>query len=224
MGGISFGIRAKSIKKNLITRVILGVVIGLLTGMIVGTIVSVLEGEVAYRTWNSHINAVALGIIGLAVSLIIIEKLKLLLLKPTELKIPINENQSHSIIVIDNKFPLLAWAMVFTRPVVEIDGAKHYTNWGQSWYKVTDGEHTIRVYHRWFHRAEAGLSETKIKLKPGETYKLCYTAPLMVYGKGKLETLNTVYNDEESYVCSECNSDVSKEDKICPNCGANLED
>ncbi|MGH9195970.1 MAG: hypothetical protein ACRD1T_09550 [Acidimicrobiia bacterium] len=76
--------------------------------------------------------------------------------------------------------------LLFTKPVLEIDGKATALNWGDSSLSVSPGRHRIAMYFPYFGRS-AGKAEATIDVPQSGIVRLPYITPVLVTSKGRLD-------------------------------------
>src|SRR5205807_235829 len=78
----------------------------------------------------------------------------------------------------------LAFLLLLTKIVIEVDGAEQDGPWGERTVMVTPGQHTVRMWFRYLGR-KCGVAEVSINAAPGATTSISYRAPIFVFSPGK---------------------------------------
>jgi hypothetical protein len=88
-----------------------------------------------------------------------------------------------SVAVVAKHNPL-AFLLLLTKFVIEVDGAAHEGPWGQRTVTVMPGEHTVRMWFRYLGK-KRGAAEVAISATPGSAKSVSYRAPMFVFSPGK---------------------------------------
>jgi hypothetical protein len=88
-----------------------------------------------------------------------------------------------SVAVVAKHNPL-AFLLLLTKFVIEVDGAEQDGRWGQRTIAVMPGEHTVRMWFRYMGK-KCGVAEVLVKTAPGSETSISYKAPTFVFSPGK---------------------------------------
>jgi hypothetical protein len=80
-------------------------------------------------------------------------------------------------------FPL-AFLLIFFKTNVTIDGTTSIVKWGTHFYGLEPGRHNIRVGFRYLLGKNMGENEIDVDVAPGQTVKVLYRSPLVVFSPG----------------------------------------
>jgi hypothetical protein len=90
-------------------------------------------------------------------------------------------------IEVDAGFFKLAWILFFCRPRVEIDGNVNMGKWGVNRFEVSPGNHTVAVWFRYGPMNQAGKNTIQVNVSEGQTQRVRYRAPWLIFLPGKLK-------------------------------------
>jgi len=80
-------------------------------------------------------------------------------------------------------FPL-AFFLYACTPIISIDGQEHRRDWGTHFFELEEGEHTIKVFFKYFFMKECGANSIDIQLEEGKVTRVKYYMPPLVTMKG----------------------------------------
>jgi hypothetical protein len=84
----------------------------------------------------------------------------------------------------------LAWLLYFIKLTVEVDGQAEQGSWRlQRFTAVTPGEHTVKVFFKYFTKARCCEAGTVVQVEPGQVIRLDYRAPQLMTSPGKLKVV-----------------------------------
>ena len=90
------------------------------------------------------------------------------------------------VIEVETGYPVLFFTLALFSTRVAIDGQFHYLPWGTHTFRVAAGRHYVRVWHTYLIPTEVGANEVDVDVASGQTVRVVYRAPWIVYMKGKL--------------------------------------
>jgi hypothetical protein len=76
--------------------------------------------------------------------------------------------------------------LILVKTRITIGAQSHELPWGTSSFRVDPGAHNLRVSHNWIWRGGAGGAETMVAVEAGETVRVRYRPPWLVFLSGKL--------------------------------------
>ncbi len=93
-----------------------------------------------------------------------------------------------STIEIRTHFMFMQTAMRGHKPQISIDGGEpHSTKFGDTSYPVEPGEHTVFIEVLYVLNKRVGKATTTVNVGDGETVRLKYRPPMLVFMKGKIK-------------------------------------
>jgi hypothetical protein len=92
----------------------------------------------------------------------------------------------YSLLEIKLGFFPLAFFLFLCTPVVEIDGEKSQKSWGSHDFKITPGQHKIKIYFPYMWMSECGANEVTIDIQEGLKRKVSYYMWPFVFAKGSI--------------------------------------
>jgi Protein of unknown function (DUF2510) len=89
------------------------------------------------------------------------------------------------------RFLLMAFALLFCRTRVELDGQRQVLPWGELRAPVVAGRHRLRVWFRYLWM-DCGVATKDLDVRGGQIVELTYRAPWLVFLPGKLRSSGEV--------------------------------
>lgn len=89
-------------------------------------------------------------------------------------------------IEVTTGYMVLAFLLAAFKTRVAIDGRVYELPWGTNTFPVNPGRHRVRVSFKYLIPSDAGGNEVDVDVKPGETVRVGYRAPWLVFLKGKI--------------------------------------
>lgn len=90
-------------------------------------------------------------------------------------------------IIVKTRFFPLSWFLLFCRPIIEIDGVRHLSRWGSSYYGLAPGMHQVRIYFSYFWMPECGINQLVVHLSKGQVRKINYDMPPWILAPGSIK-------------------------------------
>lgn len=88
------------------------------------------------------------------------------------------------------KHNILAFLLMFFKPVVVVDGVEHVSKWGTPLHVPTSaGSHELSVYFKYLVPSKAGRKTIQVSVGDGQTVRYIYKAPIFVFMPGKLKAV-----------------------------------
>ena len=88
-------------------------------------------------------------------------------------------------IEVTTGYMVLAFLLAAFKTRVAIDGHVYELPWGTNTFPVNPGRHRVRVSFKYLIPSDAGGNEVDVDVKPGETVRVGYRAPWLVFLTGK---------------------------------------
>jgi hypothetical protein len=92
-----------------------------------------------------------------------------------------------SAIQVDTSYPALAFLLGVFKTRVAINGQRYELPWGTHTFPVGEGRHDVRVSFKYLLPSDAGGNEVEVDVQPGQTVRVRYRAPWLVFLKGKIQ-------------------------------------
>jgi len=92
-------------------------------------------------------------------------------------------------IEIKTKFFPLAFLWLFCSPKIEFNGQKFRSPWGKRFFKLPAGEYNVSIYIPYLFWRRCGENSINVKVIAGQTAKISFYAPLIVFSKGSIKTI-----------------------------------
>ncbi|HWD53905.1 MAG TPA: hypothetical protein VG346_02230 [Acidimicrobiales bacterium] len=92
-----------------------------------------------------------------------------------------------TISVVTKVFPL-AFLLYFFKTIVAVDGASQVLPWGEHAFPVAPGSHEVSVCFKYFF-GPMGKATLSVPVAEGQTARVSYRSPLIVFMKGKITLL-----------------------------------
>ncbi|HEX4218806.1 MAG TPA: hypothetical protein VHZ02_10585 [Acidimicrobiales bacterium] len=89
------------------------------------------------------------------------------------------------IIVRSKVFPL-AFLLLLFKTTVTIDGVPIVIKWGEHFFPAAPGTHEVRVSFKYIF-GDMGENLVTVQVAPGQTPRVNYRSPFLVFMKGKIE-------------------------------------
>jgi hypothetical protein len=89
-------------------------------------------------------------------------------------------------IEVTTGYMVLAFLLAAFKTRVAIDGHVYELPWGTNTFPVSAGRHRVRVSFKYLIPSDAGGNEVDVDVKPGETVRVGYRAPWLVFLAGKI--------------------------------------
>jgi hypothetical protein len=96
-------------------------------------------------------------------------------------------NAKTATLEINTGFFPLAFFLFFCTPTIEIDGVPERRPWGRTRFAVAPGTRRVKIYFRYFFKAECGANEIDVTVGDGQIASVKYWMPPWMYSRGKLE-------------------------------------
>jgi hypothetical protein len=91
-------------------------------------------------------------------------------------------------IEVTARHSVLAFILALFKPVITIDGRATPARWKEAqFFPVAPGQHQVQVHFPYLFIKEAGRNATTVNVQPGQTVRVSYKAPWIVFMKGKLQ-------------------------------------
>lgn len=97
-------------------------------------------------------------------------------------------SQTTTGITVKTGFFFLAFLLFFFPPTVVIDGNAQKSKWGEQFFPTTPGEHTVKVFFKYMFLKEAGPASTTVQVPDGQSVRVSYRAPWIVFMNGRIKT------------------------------------
>ncbi|MDQ3876737.1 MAG: hypothetical protein M3290_00065 [Actinomycetota bacterium] len=97
-------------------------------------------------------------------------------------------SQTTTGITVKAGFFFLSFILFFFPPTIVIDGNAQKGKWGQQFFPTTPGDHSVSVFFRYMFLKEAGSASTNATVPEGQTVRVTYRAPWLVFMNGKIKT------------------------------------
>ena len=85
-------------------------------------------------------------------------------------------------------FPL-SWFLFFCTPIVEIDGQKNTTKWGNTSFPASPGKHTVKIYFPYFGMAQCGANQIEVNVQEGKSVFVDYYMGGWMLSPGKIKAV-----------------------------------
>jgi hypothetical protein len=76
---------------------------------------------------------------------------------------------------------------LFCMPRVVIDGVEHRRPWGENFFPLKPGRHTVEVFFRYVVQAHCGYNALDVVVRPGQVQRVRYWMPPWVFAAGSLK-------------------------------------
>ena len=91
-------------------------------------------------------------------------------------------------ITVKTGFFFLSFILFFFSPTVVVDGNAQKVKWGEAFFPTTAGQHTVTIFFKYLFIKEAGSASTTVNVPEGQTVRVTYRAPWIVFMPGKIKT------------------------------------
>ena len=98
------------------------------------------------------------------------------------------QNSNTGTVKINTSFLPLALAWNLCSPVIEINGEKNRTSWGETQHNLPLGKYKVTIYIPYLTFRRCGENSVEFELKDGQLIHINYKAPLTVLSSGKIST------------------------------------
>lgn len=95
-------------------------------------------------------------------------------------------------IEVQTSFSWLAFMLAAFKTRVVIDGQTYELPWGTNMFPVAAGRHHVRVSFKYLFPTDAGGNEVDVVVEPGQTVRVSYRPPWLVFLKGKIRVEENV--------------------------------
>src|SRR4051812_17385501 len=90
-------------------------------------------------------------------------------------------------IEVTAKFFVLAFILNLFKPIVTIDGNAVKSTWRKpNFFAAAPGQHTVQVHFPYGFIKTAGKATTTVTVQPGQTVRVAYKAPWLIFLPGKI--------------------------------------
>lgn len=92
-------------------------------------------------------------------------------------------------IALRTRFFVLDWTLNFTRTAVTIDGQRRDLPWGEHFFPLEPGDHSLQVSYQYLRLPRAGKASIQVDVAPDQVVQASYQAPksvLVAFLPGKL--------------------------------------
>ncbi|MEA2704998.1 MAG: hypothetical protein QOD63_2943 [Actinomycetota bacterium] len=89
-------------------------------------------------------------------------------------------------IEVTTGYMVLAFLLAAFKTRVAIDGQTYELPWGTNTFPVEPGRHRVRISFKYLIPSDAGANQVDVDVSPGETVRVGYRAPWLVFLAGKI--------------------------------------
>jgi hypothetical protein len=97
-------------------------------------------------------------------------------------------SQTTTGISVKTTFFFLSFILFFFSPTVVVDGNAQKVKWGEQFFPTGPGEHSVTIFFKYLFIKEAGRASTNVSVPQGQTVRITYRAPWIVFMPGKIKT------------------------------------
>ncbi|MFN2593995.1 MAG: hypothetical protein ABR579_03785 [Actinomycetota bacterium] len=96
-------------------------------------------------------------------------------------------SQSTTGISVKTSFFFLQFILFFFQPTIVVDGNAQKAKWGEAFFPTTAGDHSVTIYFKYLFVKEAGSASINVHVPEGQTVRVTYRAPWIVFMSGKIK-------------------------------------
>jgi len=96
------------------------------------------------------------------------------------------QGQPTSAIQVKTSFFPLSFFLFFCNPTVEIDGQSFKAGWGTRVFPVMPGQHTVKIFFKYFFMSQCGANSATVMVPPGQTARINYFMPPLMTLPGSI--------------------------------------
>ncbi|MEA2476347.1 MAG: hypothetical protein QOF16_1629 [Actinomycetota bacterium] len=98
-------------------------------------------------------------------------------------------SQTTTGISVKASFFILSFILFFFPPTIVVDGNAQKAKWGEQFIPTGPGEHSVSVFFKYLFIKEAGKASASVSVPEGQTARITYRAPWIVFMPGKIKTV-----------------------------------
>lgn len=89
-------------------------------------------------------------------------------------------------IIVTTKVFFLSFLLLLFKTTVTIDGSPAIIGWGEHFFPAAPGAHEVRVSFKYLF-GDMGENRVTVQVAPGQTPRVKYRSPFLVFMQGKIE-------------------------------------